>query len=201
MKKYIQFADFKHLLRVPDGEEEGEWCHWLSVRRDGVYFKILEENPMLTTTELMIAFDFLEDVDFARVKGNPKVLSFPCELSDLEDFITEQGLSGAINAFDLVNWLTGGESSFERENDLGLELDFVINEMRRAVEPVTPTTLWNKLRLRAGRKDSIILTVTESEIEWRGPSGSQTLTFDALKARLRRWKRRQNVRKGYAKVR
>lgn len=188
MKKYIQYADFKNLLRVPDGEEEGVWTPWLSVREVGVYFNLPEESVMLTKAELMDAFDFLEEVDFARVKNNPKVLIFPCDLDQLECFVEEYGLSGAINAFDLLDWVMGDEPAYERLNDLSIELDVILSQMRREGMLITSATVRPRLLMRAGKRDSCIKIGDADVIWWEGGKGQQPLSQGALKQRIRRWK-------------
>lgn len=194
MKKYIRYADFKHLLRVPDGEEDGEWTPWLSVREDGVYFNLPEESAMLTKAELMAAFDFLEEVDFARVKQNPKVLTFPCGLDTLEEFIEEYGLSGTINAFDLADWLVGDKSTSERQDDLAIELEPILDQMVREIgtTDIPRDPVMRKLQARSGRPDSCIREVFRDGVIWEGTGGPQRLTKATLSARINRWKRKRN---------
>ncbi|MBP6583295.1 MAG: hypothetical protein KA204_07505 [Chromatiaceae bacterium] len=187
MKKYIQYADFKNLLRVPDGEEDGVWTPWLSVREGGVYFNLPEENVMLTTAELMAAFDFLEEVDFSCVKKNPKVLGFPCDLNQLECFVEEYGLSGAINAFDLLDWVMGDEPAYERLNDLSIELDVILSQMRREGMRITSAPVWRRLLMRAGKRDSCIKTGDTGVIWWEDNEVPKPLSQGALKQRIRRW--------------
>ena len=191
MKKYVRYEDFKRLLRVPDGEEDGEWTPWLSVREDGVYLKLPEESALLTTAELMAAFDFLEDVDFARVKRNPKVLAFRCDLSDLEAFVEGYGLSGAINAFDLADWLLGDKPASERQDDLAIELELIYDQIQREGKRVTFSNVMARLRSRAGKPNSCIQEVIGDEVFWEGSGGPQKLLKEALQGRINRWNRKQ----------
>lgn len=193
MKKYIQYADFKNLLRVPDGEEEGVWTPWLLVHEGGVNFKLPEESVMLTKAELMDAFDFLE-ADFARVNKNPKVLTFPCDLDQLECFVEEYGLSGAINAFDLLDWVMGDEPAFERHDDLALELDMIFSQMHRDGMRITNANVMPLLRMRAGKRDSCIKKADGDVILWEGNEDPQPLSQGALKQRIRRWNQKQKRR-------
>lgn len=116
--KKIDAAAFKHLLRVTQGEEDGIWVAWLRVAEDGVYFKFPEDNPLLLTAELMAAFDFLGEVDFAEVKRNPLLMAFPCTVPELEDFTENNGLSGWVYAFDLWRWWTANDTSRREPIDL-----------------------------------------------------------------------------------
>lgn len=110
MKK-LAAADFRRLLRVVPGEEDGIWIPWLRVAEDGVYFKCPEDapTPLLSANELLAAFDFL-DLDFKSVKLNPRLLTFPCSLPQLQEFTEAHGLAGAIDAFALVAWVAGTDT-------------------------------------------------------------------------------------------
>lgn len=117
MKK-IDARAFKQLLRVTEGEEDGTWVEWLRVAEEGVYFKFPEDNPLLSKAELMAAFVFLDEVDFAAVKRNPLLLAFPCTIPELEDFTENHGLSGCMDAFDLWRWWTASATSRREPIDI-----------------------------------------------------------------------------------
>lgn len=100
----IHLEDFKRLCRVEDGEEDGAWTPWLSVREDGVYLKIPDESYFETFPELRIAYEFP-----ASDPSQP-VLKWGCSVEDFERFLEDYSVYGCVDPFDLLQWLQDQKS-------------------------------------------------------------------------------------------
>lgn len=92
----IGYSDFTKLLRVEDPEN---WVDWLIVRKDGVYVK---EPPLGLT-----AGERSELSQHSKGNLEVPVLSFPCDLTDLQKFLEEQDVYSCLDPFDMADWVLG----------------------------------------------------------------------------------------------
>lgn len=98
MKK-IGYSDFIRICRI---ERVDTWCSWLSVRGDGIYIQMPDDDTELTPEERAVLTEHPAD-DLTK-----PALSFPCDLPSLVAFLEQQAIG--IDIDDVLGYETAQRS-------------------------------------------------------------------------------------------
>lgn len=124
-------------------------------------------------------------------QGNINSMETTVNRADLDVWITRQLLASPKShdgQEERVENTSEGRGMAKRQDALSLELTAVLAEMAKNGEGITPVSVMQKLKARAGKGGCIIDSAAPNDgVIWeRSRGASETLTIDALEARLRR---------------
>jgi hypothetical protein len=94
----VSYADFIRLCRV---ESPDDWDAGINIKPDGLYIIPPSDSINLTPEERATLTEHPAG-DLAR-----PILTFPCELIELQIFLESTGRYGCIDPFDMADWLSG----------------------------------------------------------------------------------------------
>jgi hypothetical protein len=93
---HIGYSDFVRLCRVDD---PAHWVRWLSIRPEGVWISPPPDDTNLEPTERALWYEHPEK-DVTK-----PLLTFPCSLLQLQDFLESAGVYGCIDPFDMAEFV------------------------------------------------------------------------------------------------
>lgn len=141
----ITYADFVRLCRVDDPDT---WAPWLRIEPEGIWARPAPKEVALTPEERAALVDY-PGHDLAK-----PLLTFPCSLDELRQFLEKTGTYGSIDAFDMAKFAAAaglGQPKTTLELDGAAQGDAVVSEhegeeeadeeLAALFDPVTVATL------------------------------------------------------------
>ena len=184
----IDYEDFIRLCRViPEMNAElpesmkasiteaalnGGWAPWITIRRDGVYFRPPERQNGLGDAEIAAIYDC------PITDPETPALRFPCSFEKFEKFLEEYSLYPSVDPFDMLQWQREQQSRSLDLNKQARQEQAILTAL--SGEGIDPQSLPKNPRGKPGIKRKI-----KQSLLGEGKLFGSAMTFDKAWERLR----------------